>query len=193
MSDDLPKPRTVDVSGRVVGIYEYGEPSGRPVFVLHGTPACGAGFAWADEPARVRGVRLIAPDRPGVGLSARQDAYRVCDYPEQIAALADAMSLDSFAVWGYSGGGPYAVACAAQLGPRLRHAALAQEWGVNAAAITANMTIWHGDADTMVPLAHSEALAQRVPSARMTVWPGEGHLATVAHADEILAAIAADL
>ena len=37
--------------GRAVGVYEYGDPDGRPVFALHGTPACGAGFDWTDAPA----------------------------------------------------------------------------------------------------------------------------------------------
>ena len=53
--------------GSTVGVYEYGDPGGRPVFAFHGVPACGAGFDWADEPARSRGIRLLAPDRPGVG------------------------------------------------------------------------------------------------------------------------------
>src|SRR3954470_3088289 len=98
MTVTLPKPRTVDVAGRAVGIYEYGDPAGRPVFVFHGTPACGAGFAWADEAARGLGLRLLAADRPGVGLSARIDDYRVCDYAGQVEALADAMEIERFAV-----------------------------------------------------------------------------------------------
>jgi hypothetical protein len=41
----------------------------------------------------------------------------------------------------------------------------------------------------MVPLRHGEELAARVPDARLTVWPGDGHLGTVAHVDEILDAL----
>jgi pimeloyl-ACP methyl ester carboxylesterase len=63
----IPKPRTVSVgSDRVVGLYEYGVADGSPVMVFHGVPACGAGFDWAHEPARERGLRLLVPDRPGV-------------------------------------------------------------------------------------------------------------------------------
>jgi pimeloyl-ACP methyl ester carboxylesterase len=292
MSTTFPKPRTVDVHGRAVGIYDYGDPAGAPVFVFHGTPACGAGFGWADEPARALGLRLLAPDRPGVGLSARLDHYRVGEYSDQVGALADALGIERFAVWGYSGGGPYAVACAARLGSRVQHAAvaagagqigewatrdefektdrqmlglcttrpwlarailgvsgrlarlapgvvyksfakqvspsdrvaaellgsprdvmalfteaflhgsagvvadyaaIAQPWGVDVSAIKGPMTIWHGDADPMVPLAHSTALASRVPHAKLTVWPGEGHLAVVTHVREILTAVANDL
>src|SRR4249920_3587779 len=112
MSPRVPAPREVNAVGEIVGVYEYGDPDGAPVMVFHGTPACGAGFAWADEPARVRGLRLIAPDRPGVGLSSRIASWTVADYPQLVTALADTLGVDRFAVWGYSGGGPYAAACA---------------------------------------------------------------------------------
>jgi pimeloyl-ACP methyl ester carboxylesterase len=44
----------------------------------------------------------------------------------------------------------------------------------------------HGSEDTMVPLAQAEALTALLPDARLTVWPGEGHLATISHVGEIL-------
>ena len=124
----IPEVRTVLVDGASVGYYEYGTPAGRPVFALHGTPASGAGFAWADQPARARGQRLIAPDRPGVGLSSRSSGWSVGTYPARLAAFADALDIGRFAVWGYSGGGPYAAATAACLPDR-----------VTAAAVTAGM------------------------------------------------------
>ncbi|HET9542511.1 MAG TPA: hypothetical protein VFP02_05500, partial [Acidimicrobiales bacterium] len=62
---------------------------------------------------------------------------------------------------------------------------LAHPWGVSVGA-TAPVTIWQGDADTMVPLRHAEALAEHLPEAGLTVWPGEGHLGPVTHIDEIL-------
>src|SRR4051794_12106692 len=65
----VPDVKTVTAAGGTVGYYEYGDPGGRPVMVFHGVPACGAGFAFADAAARQRGLRLVAPDRPGIGLS----------------------------------------------------------------------------------------------------------------------------
>ena len=50
---------------------------------------------------------------------------------------------------------------------------------------------WHGTADTLVPLAHTEALIERLPNARLTTWPGEGHLALITHVAEVLDDIAA--
>ena len=56
--------------GRRLGWAEYGDPSGRPVLAFHGTPACRLLYAPADQPAASKGLRLVAPDRPGYGLSA---------------------------------------------------------------------------------------------------------------------------
>jgi pimeloyl-ACP methyl ester carboxylesterase len=63
-------------------------------------------------------LRLIAPDRPGYGLSDYQPGRRISDWPRDVLGLADGLSLDRFAVLGISGGAPYAVACAAALADR---------------------------------------------------------------------------
>lgn len=120
---ETPEPRTIRTAdGRVVGYYEYGDPHGTPVLALHGTPACGAGFAWADQRARARGIRLLAPDRPGVGESDPWEPGRgttVDDYPPMLGAFADALGLSTIPVLGYSGGGPYALAAAHALPDRI--------------------------------------------------------------------------
>ena len=114
------KSRVVQLAtGRKVGVYEYGDPNGRPVFALHGTPACGAGFNWTDGPARARGIRVIAPDRPGIGHSDPVPMASVSEYPPELGALADALEIDRFAVIGYSGGGPYALAVAHRFAERV--------------------------------------------------------------------------
>ena len=51
-------------------------------------------------------------------LEPARRARTVADYPAQLGALADALGIDRFAVWGYSGGGPYAAVCA---GAHRRH------------------------------------------------------------------------
>jgi pimeloyl-ACP methyl ester carboxylesterase len=125
---EVPEPRTVrTASGRAVGYYEFGDPSGTPILAMHGTPACGAGFVWADEPARARGIRLLAPDRPGVGDSDPWEPGRgriVDHYPPELGAFADALGIDTFSVLGYSGGGPYALAAAHALPDRVTAAAI---------------------------------------------------------------------
>lgn len=125
---DVPEPRTVRAAdGSLTGYYEFGDPDGRPVVAMHGTPNAGAGFAWADAPARERGVRVLAPDRPGVGDSDTwhlDHPVTVADYVEPLRTFADALGLENFTVLGYSGGGPYALAAAHALRDRVTAAAI---------------------------------------------------------------------
>ncbi len=126
MSFGMPPPaRTLTTGdGDVVGYYEFGDPDGTPVVAFHGTPASGAGFVWADDAARARGLRIVAPDRPGIGASARAKLHVVADYVPVLRATVDALGIEQFDVLGYSGGGPYALAVAHELPERVRAAAI---------------------------------------------------------------------
>ena len=106
-------------SGRRLGYAEYGDPAGRPLIFLHGTPSSRVMFRLGDRAAREAGVRLIAPDRPGLGLSDPDPNRTILDFADDVASLADRLSLDRFPLAGVSGGGPYAAACGARLGGRL--------------------------------------------------------------------------
>lgn len=105
--------------GRRVGYAEYGDPRGLPVFALHGTPGSRLMFALSDHAARDRGLRLIAPERPGYGLSDYRHSATLFDHARDIATLAEASGLERFAIVGVSGGGPYAVAAAAAMPGRV--------------------------------------------------------------------------
>ncbi|HET9728132.1 MAG TPA: alpha/beta hydrolase, partial [Acidimicrobiia bacterium] len=128
MRDDEPRALTLRTAhGRVVSYYEFGDADGVPVLALHGTPASGASFAWADAAARARGVRLIAPDRPGIGHSdrvARHERATVAQFAPAILDAVDALGVRGFSVLGYSGGGPYAVAIAAAAAERVHAGAI---------------------------------------------------------------------
>jgi pimeloyl-ACP methyl ester carboxylesterase len=102
----------------------YGDPDGKPVFLLHGTP--GSRLGPHPRPAVLHrlGVRLIAFDRPGYGGSDRMEGRRVADAAADVQAIADAYGLRKFAVVGRSGGGPHALACAALLPERTTKAAV---------------------------------------------------------------------
>ncbi|MFZ1024485.1 MAG: alpha/beta fold hydrolase, partial [Thermoplasmata archaeon] len=67
------------------------------------------------EDAARRGLRLIGYDRPGYGSSAPMRGRRVADAALDVLAIANHLNLDRFAIWGHSGGGPHALACAAIL------------------------------------------------------------------------------
>jgi len=101
--------------GRRIGVSEYGIPGGPPVLYCHGFPGSRLEGRLAHEAAVTVGVRLIALDRPGYGLSDIQHGRRIGDWPRDAAAVADAMGIERFAILGVSGGAPYALACAALL------------------------------------------------------------------------------
>ncbi len=101
--------------GRVLKVLEDGDRAGRPVLVHNGTPNSRLLFAPDVENAHRRGIRLISYDRPGYGGSTRQPGRTVGDCAEDVREIAAALGIDRLAVWGISGGGPHAIACAALL------------------------------------------------------------------------------
>jgi pimeloyl-ACP methyl ester carboxylesterase len=105
--------------GRTLGYAEYGASDGKPVFVFHGSPGTRLQVRVAHRPALALGIRIIAPDRPGLGLSSRKPGREIADWPDDVRELADGLGLARFAVIGISGGGPYAAACAWRLSGRL--------------------------------------------------------------------------
>ena len=110
--------------GRRLGCAEYGDPNGLPVLALHGTPGSRLMFALADKAAQDRSIRLIAPERPGYGLSDYRPFTSLAQIAEDLGAVADAYGLDRFAIIGISGGAPFAVAAAASMPDRISLLAL---------------------------------------------------------------------
>ena len=110
--------------GRRLATAVYGDPAGRPVFLLHGTPGSRIGPRPRSAILHRLGVRLICFDRPGYGESDRQPGRRVADAAADVSLIADAFGLGQFAVVGRSGGGPHALACAALLPERMTKAAV---------------------------------------------------------------------
>lgn len=112
--------------GRKLGFDERGPSSGRPLFYFHGTPSARIESNLFVKEAMLESlnVRLIAPDRPGSGLSSFKPNRRFRDWPGDISALADHLQLERFAVLGYSGGGLYVAVCALMIPQRLTRAGI---------------------------------------------------------------------
>jgi len=110
--------------GRVLGYNEYGPSDGTPLFYFHGTPSSRVEFSLfgSEEMLQDLNVRVIAPDRPGMGLSDYQPNRRFLDWTKDVIALADHLKIERFAVLGYSGGGVYAVVCAHSIPERITKA-----------------------------------------------------------------------
>jgi pimeloyl-ACP methyl ester carboxylesterase len=108
--------------GRILAFSEYGDPSGRPIIHCHGVPSSRVEGTLIVDTATVSGLglRVIVPDRPGMGHSQAQTGRRIVDWPNDVIDLAAALGLDSFAVLGSSGGAPYAAACGALISNRVR-------------------------------------------------------------------------
>ncbi|MFF3690902.1 alpha/beta fold hydrolase [Streptomyces sp. NPDC002187] len=109
--------------GRHLMVERLGDPRGRPVFLLHGTPGSRLGPAPRGMVLYQRGTQLIAYDRPGYGGSDRLAGRSIADVAEDVRAIADALGLERFAVVGRSGGAPHALACAALMPERVTRTA----------------------------------------------------------------------
>lgn len=111
--------------GRNMTYAEYGAPDGRPVIYFHGTPSSRLEpLLLGDDYFARLGLRIIAPDRPGMGRSSFQPHRSFAQWPVDVLALADALALETFSVLGYASGGAYAAACAASIPGRLRSVAI---------------------------------------------------------------------
>jgi pimeloyl-ACP methyl ester carboxylesterase len=106
--------------GRRVGLAELGDPAGQPVLLCHGFPASRLECRlMGDAPARL-GVRVLALDRPGYGLSDWQEARTIRQWAADVEELAETLGLGRFAVLGVSGGAPYALSLAQALPDRVK-------------------------------------------------------------------------
>ncbi len=105
--------------GRALGFAQFGAPDGKPLFFFHGVGASRLTRHPDESIAASLGVRLITIDRPGIGLSTPQPGRTLLDWPDDVAALADGLGIEQFAVLGWSGGGAHALACAHKIPERL--------------------------------------------------------------------------
>ena len=105
--------RTIRLAdGRQLGYDEFGDPNGFPLIFLHGFGSSRVVRHPDDSIAAALGIRMVAVDRPGIGLSTGQPGRALTDWPTDMRQLVDALGVDRFGIVGWSGGGPYALACA---------------------------------------------------------------------------------
>lgn len=112
--------------GRTLGFDTFGPENGSPLLFFHGAPASRLywGFLQADRLLEEYGVRVFAPDRPGIGASTAQPERTHLSWVEDVRAFVDALALERVSILAHSGGGPYALACAIHLSERLRAVAV---------------------------------------------------------------------
>lgn len=120
--------------GRTLAVQESGDPDGTPILYVPGTP--GSRLLYGDDAAVARqmGVRLLSHDRPGYGGSSRNEGRTVADFTTDVRAIAAGLGLSRLGVYGISGGGPHAIACAALLAdlvPAVAVLASPAPWGAD--------------------------------------------------------------
>jgi pimeloyl-ACP methyl ester carboxylesterase len=120
--------------GRVLQVLERGHADSHPVLVHNGTPNSRLMYEPAVRLAERQGIRLISYDRPGYGGSTAQPGRTVADCAQDVRTIVARLGIERLAVWGISGGGPHALACAAllpDLVPAVGVLASSAPWGAD--------------------------------------------------------------
>ena len=126
--------------GRTLSYAEYGSSGGTPVFYFHGTPSSRLEPMLLGDRLSGSGLRIIAPDRPGMGLSDFQPGRGFSTWAEDLVCLADHLGLRRFGLLGNSGGGAYVAACAFRIPDRVTSAVIVSgAWRMDAPEVRRNL------------------------------------------------------
>jgi pimeloyl-ACP methyl ester carboxylesterase len=117
---DLPPDRSITLrDGRTLGYVEVGDPQGHPVISNHGGLSCRLDVTPSGAAATAHGLRVISPDRPGIGTSSHQADRTIGGWAADVAELADQLGLGTFSTLGWSFGGGFAQSVAFHLADRV--------------------------------------------------------------------------
>ncbi|NYF78545.1 alpha/beta fold hydrolase [Granulicella arctica] len=127
--------------GRTLAYAEYGSPSGTPVLYFHGAPSSRLEpMLLGDDSISEAGLHMIAPDRPGIGMSDFKPGRSFSDWAADVVCLVDSLGLQRFALLGNSGGGAYVAACAARIPERVTSAVIVSgAWRMDASEVAENL------------------------------------------------------
>lgn len=109
---------------RVLGYAEYGDSLGYPIFYFHGGQESRLSSKFMDSTAKKLNIRIISPDRPGVGISTFQENRQFLDWGNDITELADFLGLNKYSIFGLSGGAPHVLACIISDSSRIENASI---------------------------------------------------------------------
>ncbi|KAI5805445.1 Alpha/Beta hydrolase protein [Peziza echinospora] len=109
-------------TGRTITFSEVGDPHGFAVFCCVGMGLTRYIMAFYDELALSLGLRLITPDRPGVGESDGIDESErtVLNWPDDVLFICQALKITKFSLLAHSAGAIYALATALRMGNHIR-------------------------------------------------------------------------
>lgn len=109
--------------GRFIDVLLTGPEDGIPLVINEGTPIGLGIYPPTGVAAAKRGMRVIMVARPGYERSTPLPGRRIADIAPDVAAVLDDLGAGAFVTYGASGGGPHALALAANLSGRCLAAA----------------------------------------------------------------------
>jgi pimeloyl-ACP methyl ester carboxylesterase len=113
MWTDLVRDQTLQLAGgRTVAWTESGDPDGRPVLRVPGTPGCRWTVRADQKPWLDRSLRVITTERPGFGASTLLPGRGFTEHANDLAAILDHLGIDALPVYGSSGAAPHILALA---------------------------------------------------------------------------------
>ena len=182
-------------TGGKLSVESLGDPEGKPVFLLHGTPGSRNGPRPRGVVLHRRGIRLISYDRPGYPGSDRQPKRQVVDAAADVEAIADYFGIERFSIIGRSGGGPHALACAARLYSRVICAAAlsslapydAEDFNWTAGMVDSNVRAYSDDENVVIAQLEDKAgqVKRNSDGLLRLLWPD-----LVGHDKEVIGDIA---
>ncbi|RWA06565.1 hypothetical protein EKO27_g8538 [Xylaria grammica] len=117
LSQKIRHPQT----GRVISFSEVGDPKGSAVFCCVGMGLTRYITTFYDELALSLNLRLITPDRPGVGDSEAYDGTTTpLSWPDDVYAICQTLKITKFSILAHSAGAIYALATALRMPQHIR-------------------------------------------------------------------------
>ncbi|KAE9970519.1 hypothetical protein BLS_004872 [Venturia inaequalis] len=107
-------------SGRTIAFSEVGDPKGHAVFCCVGMGLTRYVTAFYDELALTLKLRLITPDRPGVGGSQSDPNGTPLSWSDDVLAICQALHISKFSIMAHSAGAIYALATALRMPQHIR-------------------------------------------------------------------------
>lgn len=105
--------------GRMLSYGDYGPSDGTPVLMCHHLLGCRYERPEDPEVLRSLDIRLIVPERPGVGNSTAKERGSLFEWADDVRALVDHLEIERFYVIGFSSGGPHGAVCAITMSDRV--------------------------------------------------------------------------
>jgi pimeloyl-ACP methyl ester carboxylesterase len=109
---------------RSLEVLVEGPADGFPLVYHSGTPSAAVSYPPLSQAAAAHGLRTVTFSRAGYGESTAKPGRAVADVSADVDAVLAALEIEQFVTFGWSGGGPHALACAALMGDGCRGAAI---------------------------------------------------------------------